>query len=186
MKRNSGLIAVGSLLVGFLIGTSGVGSATAEDTSTITAPQGDLLKVCIDKKTGAIRASNTCKSSEKLYELGGPGPRGPQGVKGDAGSVGPQGPKGDVGSQGPAGPQGPQGLQGIQGERGFTGPAGTVSGLSIKRLDFLSAGGSFGCPGPGTSATLLTGASLSTFQNTTSIKTTNQFLNGCSVTVYAP
>lgn len=189
MKSSIGIASL-ALLVGFGIGSTMTGPALAEETaSTVSAPQGDLLKVCIDKKTGTIRASSKCKTSERAYALGGPGPRGPQGEQGEQGETGMQGlqgVKGNTGSQGAQGLQGLQGLQGIQGERGFTGltgPTGSVSGLRTQDIDFLSAS-SFGCPGFGTSKTVVTDVRLSTFLSTTTITPTTTRLFGCSLSVY--
>jgi hypothetical protein len=191
MNRNTGIIAIGSLLIGFVIGTSSLGSANAEETATATAaPQGDLLKVCIDKKGGAMRASSSCKSSERAYVLGGPGPRGPQGVKGDIGATGLQGIQGLKGDTGATGPQGLQGLQGIQGERGFvgaTGATGSVSGLRTQSISFLTSGYT-GCPGYGSGATVVTNVTLSysTLLSSLRLNPTTTTLRGCSLTVYAP
>jgi hypothetical protein len=180
-------IVVLSLLVGFGIGSVTTGTATAEEVVTPEpVPQGDLLKVCIDKKTGVIRASGKCKTTEKSYSLGGPGPQGPQGEKGDTGAIGPQGiqgVKGDMGLQGLKGIQGDRGLQGPQGVQGFTGPTGAVTGLRTENIDFLS-GSAFGCPGFGTSKTVVTDVRLSTFLNSTSLYPTTTRLYGCSATVY--
>ena len=81
MNRKSGFIAIASLIIGFSLGTSLQGVASAEESATVSIPQGDFLKVCIDKKSGEMRAANKCKTNEKPYSLGGPGPRGPQGFK---------------------------------------------------------------------------------------------------------
>ena len=156
MKKLNLTIALISLISGFFLGTSTIGSATADETAVATVPQGDLLKVCIDKKSGAIRAANKCKTAERAYSLGGPGPQGPEGVKGDTGAIGSQGIqgiKGDTGVQGIQGIQGLTGIQGIQGLTGSTGATGTVSGLRTVTIDFLS-GGYFGCPGFGTRRSL--------------------------------
>ena len=185
MKSKLAIIAL-SLLVGFGIGSITTGTATAEEVVAPTeAPQGDLLKVCIDKKSGVIRAASKCKATEKSYVLGGPGPQGPQGEKGDTGATGPQGiqgVKGDTGLQGLKGIQGDRGLQGIQGIQGFTGATGTVSGLSTRRIDFLSGAYSL-CNGLGTSASVVSGVSVGFSGNLSVSKTT---LQGCSMSVYAP
>ncbi|MFM7492182.1 MAG: hypothetical protein ACKO20_06810, partial [Actinomycetota bacterium] len=98
MTKNESTKLSIALLAGIMIGSLGFGNAIAEETTTTTTttatteavPQGDLLSVCIDKKSGAMRASKSCKKTERSYVLGGPGPEGPKG------EVGPQGPKGDV------------------------------------------------------------------------------------------
>jgi hypothetical protein len=189
MKKQTLIASVLSLAVGFGIGAQSLGTAQAEETVTSTIPpQGDLLKVCIDNKTGIIRASNKCKSGERAYVLGGPGPRGPQGIQGETGATGAQGPKGETGPKGDQGIQGAKGDQGIQGERGFTGATGatgSVSGLRTQSLSFLS-GSIYGCPGYGTSVTVVTDVSLSTFLGTTRLYPTTSTIRGCSVTVYTP
>ena len=158
-----------ALFAGILIGSLGLGVATAEETPLPIAPQGDLLKVCIDKKTGVIRSSTTCKKTEKPYELGGPGVQGIQGVKGDVGPLGLQGVKGDVGPQGLTGPLGLQGSSGPAGSAGPAGPAGSLSGLRTVTLDFLTGYYYNWCNGSGRSITL--SATL---------------VPACSVRVYAP
>lgn len=188
MKSSIGIASL-ALVVGFGIGSTATGTAVAEESTTIsTMPQGDVLKVCIDKKSGAIRAASKCKPTERAYVLGGPGPQGPKGDKGDAGSQGIQGPKGDVGAQGAQGIQGIQGERGLQGERGYTGATGatgSVSGLYTANIDFLSAS-SFGCPGFGTSKTVVTDVSVytSSFTGKTTVTPTTTRLYGCSATVY--
>lgn len=189
MNRKLALVSLGSLFLGFLIGTSTVGSANAEESITaLNAPQGELLKVCIDKKTGAIRASNNCKTTERAYVLGGPGPRGPQGVKGDTGATGPQGNQGLKGDTGATGPQGIQGLQGIQGERGFvgaTGATGSVSGLRTKSITVWDQYYGSSCNSYGFSV-LNSNTNLSTFLGSISLNKYCSTLSPSSVTVYAP
>lgn len=158
-----------ALFAGILIGSLGLGMATAEETPLPIAPQGDLLKVCIDKKSGVIRSSASCKKTEKAYVLGGPGPQGIQGVKGDAGPQGVQGVKGDVGPQGLTGPIGQQGSSGPVGPVGPTGPAGSLSGLRTVTLDYLTGYYFNWCNGSGRNLTL---------SGTT--------VPACSVRVYAP
>ena len=187
MKTSIGITAL-ALVIGFGIGSSSVGLANAEETPTVaTAPQGDLLKVCIDKKTGAMRAASKCKPTERLYVLGGPGPKGAQGDKGDLGAPGPQGIQGLKGDQGIQGIQGLVGERGVQGQQGFTGATGatgSVSGLRTESIDFLS-GSSFGCPGYGTSKTVVTDVRVSTsWSGNTTITPSTTRLYGCSLTVY--
>jgi hypothetical protein len=158
-----------ALFAGILIGSLGLGMATAEETPLPIAPQGDLLKVCIDKKSGVIRSSTSCKKTEKPYVLGGPGVQGIQGVKGDVGPQGVQGIKGDIGSQGLTGPLGLQGSSGPTGPAGPAGPAGSLSGLRTVTLDFLTGYYYNWCNGSGRSVTL--SATL---------------VPACSVRVYAP
>ena len=134
-KRELSLICF-SLSMGLLFGSGLLTPSSAEETG-----QGEVLSVCITKKTGAIRVSDKCAKSERATTLGGVGPQGEQGPQGE---VGPVGPKGDTGIQGPKGdigPQGTQGVQGIQGERGpigATGASGSVSGLKKKTFVYYS------------------------------------------------
>ncbi len=181
------LLAV--LIVGFIFG-SGLTPLHAED----PVPAGEILSVCINKKTGAIRVANKCTTAERKTVLGGVGARGEKGDKGDTGATGLTGETGAVGPQGATGLQGPQGERGLtgatgaQGPQGFTGATGatgSVSGLRTTNIDFLS-NSIFGCPGYGTSVSVLTDVSLSTFFGTTRITPSSTTLRGCSVTVYTP
>lgn len=186
MKKLNLSIALVSLVSGFFLGTSTIGSATADETTVAAIPQGDLLKVCIDKKSGAMRAANKCKTTERAYALGGPGPRGPEGVKGDTGAIGSQGiqgTKGDTGIQGIQGIQGLTGIQGIQGLTGLTGATGTVSGLSRKSIEYVTAGTS--CY---PSYLLLTAASLklSWAGVLEGLNTSTKSFSSCTMSVYAP
>ena len=188
MKKAQPILMVLSLAVGIVLGGPNVGRAQAQDAVVPTVQPGDLLKVCIEKKTGVIRASSICKKTEKAYALGGPGPQGPQGESGDVGATGPQGSQGIQGQQGPQGPQGAKGdigVQGAQGLPGLTGPAGSISGLRRVTIDFLS-GGYFGCPGFGTSATVVGGVYYNSYSMFNPISVTNKTLSGCSTTVFAP
>ena len=154
------LLPIFTLLIGFVLGINGTSPSNAETTVT----QGEILTVCINLKTGAIRVSSKCDTkNERKTVLGG---------------VGAQGPQGEIGETGPQGLQGPQGFQGL------TGEAGSLIGLKTQTLDFLNGGSFFGCPGSlfGTSATVLTGALVGSYGLTTYKKT----LQGCSVKVYTP
>ena len=57
-----------STTIGFVIGNSN-GSPVFAD----TAPNqnGEIIKVCIDKKTGVVRASTKCNKTERATVLGG-------------------------------------------------------------------------------------------------------------------
>lgn len=182
-------IVIGAFLSGWLLGASGISPSQAEEATPATVVQGEIIKVCINLKTGVIRAASKCDSkTERKTVLGGTGaqgPAGPQGEKGDAGSQGIQGPKGDTGAQGIQGEkgiQGERGLQGLQGLTGLTGATGTVSGLNTKRLDFLAGPYSL-CNGLGTSATVVGNVSVGFSGSLNVSKTTIQ---GCTVTVYVP
>jgi hypothetical protein len=120
-----------ALLAGFVGSVIGMSVNTASVAEEVA--QGEVLTVCIDKKTGAIKVANKCSKQERKTTLGGVGPQGVQGEKGDIGDVGPVGPQGLQGERGVSGPQGERGLtgatgvqgpQGSQGERGLFGPQG--------------------------------------------------------------
>lgn len=209
-----------TLLIGFILGINGTLPSNAET----TVAQGEILKVCINLKTGVIRVSAKCDTkTERKTVLGGVGAQGIQGIQGEQGIKGDTGATGAMGTQGPIGLSGPQGeigatgvtgaqgkqgdrgatgAQGIQGERGptgltgaqgpqgytgATGAAGSLSGLRQTSLNFLS-NSIFGCPGFGSSATVLASASLSYSSLLSSLRlnTTTTSLRGCSVTVYTP
>jgi hypothetical protein len=178
MTKNESTKVSIALFAGILIGSLGFGNATADETPTPTPTpsaevvQGEVISVCIDKKTGVIRASTTCKKTERKTVLGGAGARG---AKGD---------KGDVGATGTTGIQGLPGLNGLNGATGATGATGSVSGLRTVSIDFLS-GSSFGCPGYGSGQTVVTDVSVYTnFSGRTTITPTTTRLYGCSATVY--
>jgi|DEB0MinimDraft_3_1074331.scaffolds.fasta_scaffold12771_3 hypothetical protein len=202
-------LAVG-LLAGFVGSVVGLSANTASVAEEVA--QGEVLSVCINKKTGAIKAATKCARNERKTVLGGVGPQGVQGEKGDKGDVGPVGPQGAQGEPGAVGPQGatgatgstgatgpqgerglagPQGTvgatgpQGPQGERGFAGPqgpAGTISGLSTTRINFLT-NDFLGC-GTGFS---FGGQSVVTDVTTSSFTgrttATTTYLRSCSLTV---
>lgn len=191
-----------TLLVGWAIGSTWSGPVVAADSAT-----GEIIKVCIDSKTGVIKAATKCSKTERATILGGVGPKGDkgdvgsQGLPGTNGTNGVDGLTGTQGLTGPQGAQGERGLTGAQGERGYTGATGlqgpqgytgatgatgSMSGLRTQSIDFLSAS-YFGCPGWGTSKTVVTDISVYTsFSGKTTITPSTTKLNGCSLTVYAP
>lgn len=190
MKRIHWSFALVTLAFGFFLGSSTFGTAIAADPTPAAAiEQGDLLKVCIDKKSGVIRSSTKCKATEKAYILGGPGPQGVQGEKGEVGATGPVGPQGITGAIGPQGLQGDRGIQGVQGQQGFTGPTGatgTVSGLRTKSIQiwsqdlFGSCGTLFGISMLGSDTSLRqSGSTISLSKSCVSMSYSNQ-------TVYVP
>lgn len=85
--------------------------------------------------------------------------------------------------QGESGPEGPQGPQGERGASGATGATGTMSGLSTKKIDYLSAAY---CSGYGSSQRVVTDASYNKYSSYSPIDVTTKTLTGCSVTVYTP
>ena len=100
------------LVVGLLAGFVGSVIGMSVNTASVAeeVAQGEVLTVCIDKKTGAIKVANKCSKQERKTTLGGVGPQGPQGEKGD---------KGDTGGVGAT---------------GATGPAGVVTGLRTRSI----------------------------------------------------
>ena len=208
------MITKRELVVGLLAGFVGSIVGLSANTASVAeeAAQGEVLTVCIDKKTGAIKVANKCSKQERKTTLGGVGPQGVQGEKGDKGDVGPVGPQGAQGERGAVGPQGPTGAtgatgatgpqgergfagpqgtvgatgpQGPQGERGFTGPqgpAGTISGLSTTRINFLT-NDFLGC-GTGFSFGGQTVVTdVSTSSFTGRTTATTTYLRSCSLTV---
>lgn len=196
-----------TLLIGFALGVTGTLPSNAEDPAPVV--QGEILKVCINLKTGVIRVANKCDTkTERKTILGGVGAQGAKGDKGDTGAtgaIGAQGPQGSIGATGPQGergltgatgaqgPQGERGLtgatgaQGLQGIQGATGANGSLSGLRTQTIDFLSASW-FGCPGFGTSQPVVTDISVytSSFSGKTTITPSKTTLSGCSLRVYTP
>jgi len=114
MKAREFTRIIGVLIIGFLFG-SGIAPLNAVDP---VASTGEILKVCINTKTGVIRVANKCTSAERKTVLGGVG------AKGDKGDVGEKGATGDTGITGATGAQGPAGTNGINGATGATGPQG--------------------------------------------------------------
>lgn len=167
MKRIHWSFAIFTLVFGFLLGTSTVGTAVAVDsTPAAVTAQGNSLKVCIDKKTGVIRASTSCKTIERAYVLGGTGPQGLQGSKGD---------KGDAGVQGNTGLQGVTGMNGVDGK---------VSQLKTKSISFLASNT---CAGALDSFEIPVVTRVYEYSTTRGYAgQSNATLRGCSVTVYAP
>jgi hypothetical protein len=138
-------LVIGSLFAGWLLGASGIASSQADEVTPAPVVQGEIIKVCINLKSGAIRAASKCDSkTERKTVIGGVGARGavgPQGEKGETGAQGIQGVKGDTGSQGIQGAQGAQGergIQGLQGLTGQTGAAGSLTGLRTKEISVMS------------------------------------------------
>jgi hypothetical protein len=76
---------------------------------------------CINKKSGLLRISSKCLSSEKVVTWNKTGPEGAKGDKGETGEIGATGLPGLPGLPGATGPAGANGF----GFAGATGPAGT-------------------------------------------------------------
>jgi hypothetical protein len=94
----------GSAALGIAIGASALSS---------WALNGDTIKVCVDRRTQAVRiisSAESCKTSETTTQLNVQGPVGPAGPLGPAGSPGPQGPAGLTGPQGIPGSSTPIGV----------------------------------------------------------------------------
>ena len=171
-----------TLLIGFALGVTGTLPSNAVDPAPVV--QGEILKVCINLKTGIIRVSNKCDSkTERKTVLGGVGAQGAKGDKGEIGETGATGPQGPQGLQGPQGQQGergltgPQGAQGQQGQQGLTGAAGSLSGLRRTTIYYYNGEFGGGCYG-----SLLANypiAAVSTSGNKFTV-------NVCSKEVYTP
>ena len=138
---------IGVLVIGFLLG-SGISPLNAADPVSTT---GEILKVCINTKTGAIRVASKCTSAERKTVLGGVGAKGEKGdtgaagEKGDTGAQGPAGTNGINGATGATGPQGEKGTTGAQGPQGFTGATGATGSMSgLKRETIYYYEGKFG------------------------------------------
>ena len=177
-KNESTKIAI-ALITGILVGSFGLGSATADETpsptpSAVAIPQGEILSVCIDKKTGIIRAASTCKKTERSTTLGGAGPRGEKGDKGDTGATGLQG------------LQGTPGTNGIDGRTGATGATGSVSGLRTRSITVWEQSFSSSCSGFLSFNALNGNTSLSSYGSTISLNKSCSSLYPSNVTVYAP
>ena len=185
-KELSRLAAV--LVVGFLFG-SGIQPLHAEDPVTAT---GEILKVCINSKTGVIRAASKCATGERKTVLGGVGATGPQGEKGDKGDVGATGPTGNTGATGPQGPQGERGLtgatgpQGPQGFTGATGATGSIGSLRTKSITVWEQSYGSSCGSILGFSVLNSSTSLSSFGSSISLNKYCSTLYPSTVTVYAP
>ena len=196
LKSVAGLVA--ALVCGWLIGISGITTSVADDTSPAIAPpaQGEILKVCINTKTGLIRVSNKCDVKlERKTVLGGVGAQGIKGDKGDTGNTGETGATGAQGQQGLTGATGAQGQQGFtgatgaQGQQGFTGATGAtgvVTGLRTKSITVWEQSyGSF-CGGYSGFSALNGNTSLSSYGSSISLNKSCSTLSSSTVTVYAP
>lgn len=195
IKEVTRLLAV--LIVGFIFG-SGLTPLHAED----PVPAGEILNVCINKKTGALRVANKCTTAERKTVLGGVGARGEKGDKGDTGATGLTGETGAVGPQGVQGPVGTNGLNGAQGERGLTGASGaqgpqgftgatgatgSIGSLRTRSISFLQPGGFSGfCSTFGGNSYLNGNTSISVFGGTVTLNKSCSNLLETNVTVYVP
>lgn len=189
------MITKRELVVGLLAGLVGSVMGMSVNTASVAEEvvQGEVLTVCINKKTGAIKVANKCSKEERKTTLGGVGPQGPQGEKGDKGDAGAVGATGATGATGPQGATGATGLtgatgaQGPQGERGFTGATGatgSLSGLRRTNITFLTS--DFGCPGYASSVTYVSDVSYNRYSSYTPIDVRTRTLRGCSTDVYIP
>ena len=167
MTKNESTKVSIALFAGILIGSLGFGNATADETPAPTVVQGEVISVCIDKKTGVIRAVASCKKTERKTVLGGTGAQGPKGDKGDTGT---------------------QGIQGLQGERGLVGSSGSVSGLRTQVIPVLKTYyGSDTCLSGFSGPSLLNGnTALRTFGTTISLTKSCTSFTESNVTVYVP
>ena len=181
-----------TLVIGFVLGITGTVPSNAED--PVPVVQGEILKVCINLKTGVIRVSNKCDTkTERKTVLGGAGAQGAKGEKGDTGATGETGATGAIGLTGATGQQGIQGERGItgltgaQGPQGFTGATGatgSVSGLRRTNITFLT--NDYGCPGYASSVTYVASVSWNSYDKYFPVSATTRSLRGCSTDVYTP
>ena len=181
---------IGVLVIGLLIGT-GITPLHAEDPTTVT---GEILRVCIENKTGVIRVATKCTKTERKTILGGVGAKGDKGDTGEVGAMGETGATGNVGSIGATGPTGAQGmigergatgLTGMQGIQGYTGATGSLSGLRTQSISYLT-NSYFGCLGFGSGVTVVTDAYYNKYSSFSPISVSTTTLRGCSGTVYTP
>lgn len=168
-KKHIQLILIFSF--GVVVGSLGLGIAAADETpspvTTSTEPQGEILSVCIDKKTGVIRAASSCKKTERATTLGGVGPKGAKGDKGEIGATG---------------------AQGIRGLTGLTGATGSISGLRTQSIKVWEQGLSLysSCDTIFGFAALNGKTTISISGNTVSLNKSCSTLNSSTVTVYTP
>jgi hypothetical protein len=173
-----------------------IGSAMTLSLNTVSvaeeSAQGEVLPVCINKKTGIIKVSTKCTKDERKTILGGVGPQGPQGEKGETGATGPMGATGATGPQGPiglTGATGATGAQGPQGERGFTGATGAtgfVSGLRTQTIEVWTRDIFGSCSTIFGFSALSGNTSLSQYGNTISLNKSCVSMSSRNVTVYVP
>ena len=167
------MITKRELVVGLLAGLVGSVMGMSVNTASVAeeVAQGEVLTVCINKKTGAIKVANKCSKEERKTTLGGVGPQGPQGEKGE---------KGDTGAVG------------ATGSTGATGPAGVVTGLRTRSITVWENKQNLlgSCP------FLSLSSELAILNNSTDLTNDRIFgtrldkkctiLNGTTVTVYTP
>ena len=177
-----------ALLAGFVGSVIGISVNTASVAEEVT--QGEVLNVCINKKTGAIKVAKKCSKEERKTTLGGVGPQGVQGEKGDTGEIGATGTTGIQGERGLTGLQGERGLTGLTGPQGFqgftgaTGASGSISGLRRTNITFLT--NDYGCPGYASSVTYVSAVSYNRYSSYSPIDVSTRSLQGCSTYVYTP
>ena len=198
MKARELTRLIGVLVIGFLLG-AGITPLNAVDP---VASTGEILKVCINTKTGALRVANKCTSAERKTVLGGVGAKGDKGDVGEKGATGDTGAVGETGAQGPAGTngingatgatglQGEKGATGAQGPQGFTGSTGatgSVASLRTRSISFLQPGGFSGfCSSFGGTSYLNGNTSISVFGGSVTLNKSCSNLLESSITVYVP
>ena len=179
---------IGVLVIGFLLG-SGISPLNAADPVSTT---GEILKVCINTKTGAIRVASKCTTAERKTVLGGvgaTGEKGDTGATGEKGDTGAQGLAGSNGATGATGPQGEKGITGAQGPQGFTGATGATGSLASLRTTTIQEWSKdiFGSCSTLFGISMLGGnTSLSQYSNTVSLNKSCVSMSYRNVTVYAP
>ena len=201
MKARELTRLIGVLVIGFLLG-AGITPLNAVDP---VASTGEILKVCINTKTGALRVANKCTSAERKTVLGGVGAKGDKGDVGEKGATGATGAVGETGAQGPAGTNGingaagatglqgekgatgATGAQGPQGFTGSTGATGSVASLRTRSISFLQPGGFGGfCSSFGGTSYLNGNTSISVFGGSVTLNKSCSNLLESNITVYVP
>jgi hypothetical protein len=201
MKARELTRLIGVLVIGFLLG-AGITPLNAADP---VASTGEILKVCINTKTGALRVANKCTSAERKTVLGGVGAKGDKGDVGEKGATGDTGAVGETGAQGPAGTNGingatgatglqgekgapgATGAQGPQGFTGSTGATGSVASLRTRSISILQAGGFGGfCSSYGGTSYLNGNTSISVFGGSVTLNKSCSNLLESNITVYVP
>lgn len=201
MKARELTRLIGVLVIGFLLG-AGITPLNAVEP---VASTGEILKVCISTKTGALRVANKCTSAERKTVLGGVGAKGDKGDVGEKGATGDTGAVGETGAQGPAGTNGVNGAtgatglqgekgttgatgaQGPQGFTGSTGATGSVASLRTRSISFLQPGGFSGfCSSFGGTSYLNGNTSISVFGGSVTLNKSCSNLLESSITVYVP
>jgi hypothetical protein len=122
-------------VVAFILGAFSVGAFAVAQSG---GSSNDVIKGCIDKKSGQLRVLAKAKTGKPAPKCGRTesalswNKQGPAGAPGAGGTTGPRGAQGDRGpagadgAQGVSGPTGPSGTPGVGGTNGARGPTGPM------------------------------------------------------------